>query len=50
LQAAGFLAGYLGDELEVLIHVQDREPGGFSGRRDQQVRDGRGPVLPALAR
>jgi hypothetical protein len=39
LQAAGFLAGYLGDELEVLIHVQDREPSGWRGQGQPATAD-----------
>jgi hypothetical protein len=35
----GLLAGYSGDELEVLIDVENGEPRGFSRHGDQQVRD-----------
>jgi hypothetical protein len=49
LQAAGFLASYPGDELEVLIDMEDGEPCGFSRRGDQQVGNGRGTMLPALS-
>jgi len=32
------LTGDLGDHVEVLIEVQDRQPGEFSRRSDNQVR------------
>ena len=39
------LAGQLGDELEVVVVVQQREPRLLGGRRDQQVRH----LAPSLA-
>ncbi len=39
LKAVDLLAGYPGDELEVLIEVEDGEPCGFSRRGGQQVGD-----------
>jgi hypothetical protein len=46
LQAVGLLAGDRGDEIEVLIDVEDGEPRGFGCGGDQEVRDGRSAVLP----
>lgn len=37
-QAFHGLTGDLGDEVEVLIDVQDGQPGEFSGRGDDQIR------------
>src|SRR5205823_15052231 len=41
LQAVGLLAGDSGDEIEVLVDVEDGEPRGFGCGGDQQVGDGR---------
>ena len=40
----------LGDELEVLVRVQGYESCLFCGRRDQEVRDGWGPVVAVPGR
>src|SRR5690606_12076584 len=42
------LAGQVGDELEVLVEVQDGETGELRRRRDEQVGHGRCPVLAPL--
>ncbi len=39
VQAFGGLPGDLGDQLEVLVEVQHREPGEFGRRSSEQVRD-----------
>lgn len=46
LQAMGLLAGDSGNEIEVLIDVEDGEPRGFGCGGDQQVGDGRSAMLP----
>jgi hypothetical protein len=38
VQAFHWLTGDLGDEVEVLIKVQHRQPGEFSSRSDDQIR------------
>jgi len=38
-EALDRLAGDLGDGLEVLVEMQDREPGQFRSRGDDQVGD-----------
>ena len=40
------LAGEFGDEVEVLVQVQNDEIGELGGRRNHQVRDARCAVLP----
>jgi hypothetical protein len=45
VQAFQGLAGDLGDEVEVLVEVQHRQPGEFSGRRDDQIGYGRSTML-----
>src|SRR5215471_9298297 len=47
-QALNGLACDLGYYLKVLVEVQDREPGQFGGRGDDQVRYGGGAVLAAV--
>src|SRR5262252_2832408 len=42
------LAGDVSDQLEVLVHVQDREPGKLGRRRDDEVGNGRRSVLAAI--
>jgi len=39
------LGGDLGDHLEVLVEVDDGQPGQFCGGSDHQVRDGGSPVV-----
>ena len=42
------LAGDLGDELEVLVEVEDGEVAELGGGCDEQVGNGGGSVLPAI--
>jgi hypothetical protein len=49
LQSLGGLSGDASDELEVLVEVQNSQPGHFGGGGDEHIGDGRCAVL-ALAR
>jgi hypothetical protein len=42
------LAGDCGDEIELLVDVQDREPGEFGGGCDEEVGDRGGAVLASV--
>jgi hypothetical protein len=34
------LAGHLGDQIVVMVVMEHCQPGGFGGRRDNEIRDG----------
>ena len=48
VQALNRLAGDLGYDLKGLIEAQEHEPSQLSGRRDDQVRDGRSAMLAVI--
>ena len=48
VQALDGLAGDVGNHIEVLVEMQDGEAGKFCGRRDDQVRYGRCPMLASV--
>jgi tetratricopeptide (TPR) repeat protein len=48
IQALYGLPGNVSDDFEVLVQVQNREPGKLRRRRDDQVGNGRRTVLPAV--
>jgi hypothetical protein len=44
-----WLSGDLSDDLEVLVKVQDREPGKLRRRRDDEVGQGRSAMLASVS-
>src|SRR5699024_8109856 len=44
------LTGDLGDQVEVLVNGQDRQPSLLRGRCDEQIRDGRSAVLATVGK
>ncbi len=47
-EALGRLAGDFGNQIEVLVHMQDSETGKLGDGGDQEVGNLRGPVLTPL--